>query len=396
MKKRICATLIALVAVGVAASAAQATELIGPEAKEVANGAAARVVSANLTAETSAGAVTCTSSTFEGEVTADQGEAVKEKLTKSSLSGCTAFGLKADVSTNVSSEKPWTLEIQKPAENEHLTAHLVPSSGSELQFNVQVQLFGSSVATCDFTASSVQFAGEAGSNHLTIEGSNQLKKKSGSSTCGGETGTLSGELEDEANGEWTTAVAALMPKLCKKVTSPCPKGEDYATPRIIKAALPAGKESVFFLGKPEFRCTVNETEGEMKNSGPAIVGDWKILKFDKCSEEGKGKVTCTIEALNLPYGAIILPTDSGNGTLHLVDAGLEFKTKCGAEECFYKRDEVKLGIQGAMQTVLSPANEILKLNNGAKNGAACSAFLTWSVSSMSASLPAAEFFITRE
>ena len=136
----------------------------------------------------------CSHVEFEGEVTSNGGATVEGNVTGDSLTGCVIGSTAIDVVTNASPAAPWKLKVQQPEENGQITAHLEPAPSSVLQFTVQAQAFGFSVATCDYSSSGIQGMGREGSSEVIEEGTS-FRKQSGGSICGEDlhfsgTGTL--------------------------------------------------------------------------------------------------------------------------------------------------------------------------------------------------------------
>ena len=74
-------------------------------------------------------------------------------------------------------------------------AHIIPDpkgTATVFQYTQQVQVFGFSAATCDFSARVFNSSGKEGSNQLTITGTQQVTLQSGSAATCGEKGTLEG------------------------------------------------------------------------------------------------------------------------------------------------------------------------------------------------------------
>jgi hypothetical protein len=205
-----------------------------------ANGAGIVGQSSNLVTTTSnpTGELKCTGSEFQGTINAAQAVNIEGSVTKDVLSGCTANKVLAHVWTNASTEMereqrtmadeqeqkkdgPWTLQIQQPEASGHVVAHLLPHTGSKIEFTVQIQVFGFSVATCMYAAqdgsgnaTSIQLEGTEQVDTLSVTGSNQfVLTESNSSECGtvGTTkGTLTGTIQNETDEPSPKAVVVHM------------------------------------------------------------------------------------------------------------------------------------------------------------------------------------------
>jgi hypothetical protein len=217
MSKKILTVLAPVAAIAafmVVPAMAQATVMdqVQCGSVECANGAALKGQSSNLVTKTQSpsGELKCTSSTFEGTLAEAQSDVevesnvqeVQGQITLDKLTGCTANGVPADVSTNATAAHPWHLQVQVNHTTKKITAHIKPNAQqTTIQFTVQVQVFGFSAATCTYGASSIQLSSEVQSDVSTIEQEEKEGAKvpqftleaSNSSECG-TVGTTKGHL----------------------------------------------------------------------------------------------------------------------------------------------------------------------------------------------------------
>jgi hypothetical protein len=206
MSKKILTALAPLAAIvaSVALPAfAQATVQTQCGSVECANGATIRSQISNLTThvQNPAGEMKCTGSTFEGTLggaqAAESGEeegTIEGEVSSDTLSGCTSNGVTADVKTNASAAHPWRLKVQKEKGGQ-VKNHILPNAQQErLQFTVQIQAFGFSVATCTLGATSIQAMGSTQSSNGGIEGTNQFVLEASNSSECGTVGTTTGDL----------------------------------------------------------------------------------------------------------------------------------------------------------------------------------------------------------
>lgn len=217
----VLAPVAAIVAFMALPALAQATQ-VQCGGSECANGATIRGQSSNLVTTTNEGAtISCTGSTFTGTVTNNQGETIQGSITSDTLSGCSTKGLTAHITTNASAANPWSLHVQQPehqgegaGQHEQVTAHLKPASGKKIEFQVQVQFFGFSVAHCTFAThaadESIQLMGEAQSDTMSVEGSNQFQLVGSNSSECGTVGTTEGTLTGSFQTETSTGAAVVV------------------------------------------------------------------------------------------------------------------------------------------------------------------------------------------
>jgi hypothetical protein len=197
------AAIVALMAIP---AIAQATQL-QINGKEAANGAPISAQSTDLALkiEDSAGKALdefkCSHSEFNGKVTQNQGTHGVAQIEEGKFkNNCvSALGFDIDMSINA----PWVVQIQKPDAGGKFIAHIEPDPGhtATVQFRAQLQSLGTSIATCDYTAPTVQANGvEKTSNVLTLEGTQQFTLASGAVELCGEKGTLVGTLKVTGKG----------------------------------------------------------------------------------------------------------------------------------------------------------------------------------------------------
>jgi hypothetical protein len=332
MGKTICFVLAAALMFVATSVVAQAVQLKAGE-KELANGSNVRWQSSTFKAqmESPSGALACTSSEFEGEATKNQGETAEISVSKTTMTGCTFFGLATDVTTNAA-EKPWKLRLQSANESGQFTAHLVPASGSTIQFNAKVQLFGATFATCDYTASTLQFMGEESSDVLHLEGSGQLTLQSasgaGAAECG-KTGTVLGEAQLESGG--TGVKAGGYTEICEVPEMPCPAEASFENNLTITGALEAKTSlTITPAGGNVLTCAASTIEKKyplVKDAVPAITGEFVSLTFGTSCTEKNG--TCTVSATTEPWVITLTPLGAANGAVK-VTAGKNGDPTIGA------------------------------------------------------------------
>jgi hypothetical protein len=165
------------------------------------------------TGEKDEGAISCASTTFEGTLN-NQSSTLPGKILFGSQAGCTAKGVSTDIKSNLSAEPlGWRWSIQQPEADGQVTAHITPDPAGTIRFTSQVQIFGASVATCVFEATSIQLMGNEHSDTLAIEGSNQftLIERSGiaASECG-TVGTTKGDLTGSFQLETKSGAAVVV------------------------------------------------------------------------------------------------------------------------------------------------------------------------------------------
>lgn len=103
--------------------------------------------------------------------------------------GCSIGEISTDVAGNASTSAPWTLQFQQPDAGGNIVAHLLPASGGVIRFTAQPQVFGFSVATCNYSASSIQLSGNGSSNVYSIAVSSpEFTVQSGGSPCKARSG----------------------------------------------------------------------------------------------------------------------------------------------------------------------------------------------------------------
>jgi hypothetical protein len=177
MSRKVLTVLVPITAIVVSMaipSLAQATQAQCGATGECASNATIRLQTTNFKLVTQAPEFTikCTAGTLAGTLNSSQAENLEGPITSDKFTGCES-GLTEDVSTNAAAAK-WSLQIQQPDANGQVTAHLVPSAGNSLSFTVQDQLFGSSVATCVYSGSTIQLMNTEQSDVFTVEGKEQL------------------------------------------------------------------------------------------------------------------------------------------------------------------------------------------------------------------------------
>jgi hypothetical protein len=201
----VLAPVLAITAFMVIPAMAQATSLQAPAGTTLGAGAVIKGQSTNLKTETAtegkAGpTLTCTHSEFEGTLEAPVESMPHGKLTKDTLTGCTANGTTADINTNASTTAPWQVQVQQP---DPTTGRTLMHITGTLQFTVQPQVFGFSATTCDYSASGLQVENQASPNQNVwhvVATAPQFMRQSGSAEFCGQDGTVSGSFSIKSGG----------------------------------------------------------------------------------------------------------------------------------------------------------------------------------------------------
>jgi RHS repeat-associated protein len=140
--------------------------------------------------------------------------------------------------------------------------------------------------------------------------------------------------------------------LCSLNGSPCP-GIEYPSGTSVEGNLKAGTNATFVTSLGTVTCTSSAVAGETTNGGgegKAVEGTLSTFTFGGCT---MGESSCTVTALNLPYGISVTHSSGGSGTLVASDpTAVSTKLECPAITCTYGAKEVSLGATGGNPAVL--------------------------------------------
>jgi hypothetical protein len=199
MRKNMLSILVPVVAI-VAAMAVPALAQAQLQAQcgssECANGATLKGQSSNIVVKTQnpSGELKCTGAAFTGTLSNNQAETIEGEATSDTLTGCTANGITADATTNISASHPALLKAQAGGEGK-VSVTLSPNSQqTKLQFTVQLQVFGFSVATCVFGGTGAHHTVGVQTDTESAEEKEAVTLESSNSSECGTVGTTKGDI----------------------------------------------------------------------------------------------------------------------------------------------------------------------------------------------------------
>ena len=205
-RKSITIVGVSMVTVALAAmpSLALATTAQAPAGTTLAAGVPVKAQSTNFVINDTVGNVSCNHVELTGEVTTNGGSHFTSSISNAAFTDCADEKFRIDNSTNVSGVNPWRMQVQQPDAGGNIIAHLLPASGSTLQFTAQFQAFGISVGTCSYKKSTLQFEGTEASDVLSVAAGEALELEAGKPELCGEVFEVAGAFQTTSQGNKLT------------------------------------------------------------------------------------------------------------------------------------------------------------------------------------------------
>jgi hypothetical protein len=175
------------------------------------------------------------------------------------------------------------------------------------------------------------------------------------------------------------AASASATVLCKAPEATCKSENQYLPGTAINASITSGTVTEFKSALGTFKCT-GATLSTTVGSGTPLAGTVKSFGQSGCTAD-TAEGSCSSPTAGLPASSSLSATESGNGTLSIEGAILEYTCKfkiIGTMTCRYSAAPIQLALSGGAPATLSATK--LTLTKQAGSGGSCSSTGSWTAS----------------